>query len=91
MQALREIFAIWPDMATMAAEIDQKVDTIYHWRRAGRIPEGHWPVVIEKAARRERLITMADLHAANRPAKQRGHPAHKNKRRKVIRSNDVRE
>lgn len=77
MQALNDIFAIWPSLSCMAEEIGQKPDTVYRWQRSGRIPEGHWPIVIEKAARREHLLTMTDLHAANRPAKQRGRPAHK--------------
>lgn len=77
MQALQDIFGIWPSLAEMAADIDEKPDTVYRWQLKGRIPETAWASIIEKAARRERLVTIAELHGANRPPKQRGQPAHR--------------
>lgn len=77
MQALPDIFGIWPSLQDMAKEIDEKYDTVYRWQLKGRIPETAWAIIIEKAARRERLVTIAELHGANRPPKQRGQPAHR--------------
>lgn len=78
MQALQDIFAIWPDLDQMASAIGQKKDTVYRWMKSGRIPETHWTRIIEAAALRETLVTIADLYRVNRVAKQRGYPAHKN-------------
>jgi len=69
MQALRDIFAIWPSIKAMADDLDEKPDTVKRWRIRRRIPSDVWPRIIEKAARREQLVTAAqllDLHAAER-------------------------
>lgn len=58
----------------MAAEIDELPDTVYRWQRRGRIPEEAWPKIIEKAAKREKLVTAAQLMNLNGPVGRRGRP-----------------
>jgi hypothetical protein len=50
----------------MANEINEPYDTVRRWRSRGRIPERAWSVIIEKAARREKFITAAQLLSMNR-------------------------
>lgn len=77
MQALHDIFAIWTDLRSMATALNEKKDTVYRWHRRGRIPDTAWQRVIKAAEVRGRQLTVADLHAANRPAKPRGRANHK--------------
>lgn len=67
MQALQDIFAIWPSLQAMASDLDEKYDTVKRWRNRGRIPATVWPKLIEKAARREHLVTAAQLLQLNKP------------------------
>lgn len=69
MQALQDIFTIWPSLNEMAADLGEKYDTVKRWRNRGRIPNRAWPAIIEKAARREQLVTAAQLLALNPPSK----------------------
>ncbi len=69
MMTLQDIFSIWPSDRAMAEELSEKTDTVKHWRLRGRIPSDVWPKIIEKAARRETLVTasqLLDLHAGAR-------------------------
>lgn len=62
MQELQDIFTqVWPNARVMADEINEPYDTVRRWRSRGRIPERVWTVIIEKAARREKFITAAEL------------------------------
>jgi hypothetical protein len=73
MQALRDIFTkVWPNASVMAIDIGEEYDTVRRWRSRGRIPERAWPKIIEKAARREILLTAGNLMAMNREPKRRG-------------------
>lgn len=75
MQALRDIFTkVWPNARVMATEIGEEYDTVRRWRSRARIPERAWSKIIEKAARREHLITAANLLDINREPKRRGRP-----------------
>lgn len=65
MQELRDIFTIWPSLKAMADDLDEKYDTVKRWRNRARIPDRAWPKIIEKAARREHLITAAELLELN--------------------------
>jgi hypothetical protein len=56
----------------MAIDIGEPYDTVRRWRSRGRIPERAWSKIIEKAARREHLITASNLLALNREPKRRG-------------------
>jgi len=67
MQELRDIFAIWPSIQVMADDLDEKYDTVKRWRFRGRIPPTVWPKLIEKAARREQLVTATQLLELNKP------------------------
>lgn len=87
MQALHDIFAIWPSVADMARSIRRKPDTVLKWRKNKRIPEDSWQAVIDGAFVRGHVLTAADLLAANRPFRLRGRAAHKVRslrRRKAI-------
>lgn len=76
MQALDDIFAIWPDISTLATALQEEPDTVYRWKKRHRIPERVWPGVITAALGRGKVLTIADMHAANRPPHKRG-TAHK--------------
>jgi hypothetical protein len=69
MQALGDIFRIWPSLNAMADDLGEKYDTVKRWRHRGRIPDRAWPQLIEKAARREQLVTAAQLLALNPPSR----------------------
>jgi hypothetical protein len=77
MQALQDIFGLWPSISVMAESIGAKTDTVRKWKKSGRIPEDSWEVVIDAAGMKGATLTIADLHAANRPSRPRGRPAHK--------------
>ena len=74
MQALQDIFEIWPSLSEMADDLGQLEDTVYRWKQRGRIPEDVWPSVIEKAAVRERLVTASQIMKFNAPIARRGRP-----------------
>lgn len=65
MQELLDIFNIWPSLKDMADDLDEKYDTVKRWRNRKRIPSKAWPRIIEKAARREHLVTAAKLLELN--------------------------
>ena len=72
MQDLRDIFTkVWPNSRVMADEIGLPHDTVRRWMSRCRIPERVWPVIIEKAARREHFITATQLLNLNRKPKLR--------------------
>jgi hypothetical protein len=67
MQELQDIFTkLWPNAKVMSEEIGEPYDTVRRWRSRGRIPERVWPIIIEKAARREQFITAGQLLTLNR-------------------------
>lgn len=74
MQELHDIFAIWTSIKAMADDLGELEDTVYRWKKRGRIPEDAWPTVIEKAARREVLVTAQMLMKFNAVPKKRGRP-----------------
>lgn len=78
MQAIDDIFELWPDLTAFAAAVGQKRDTVYRWQRSGRIPDTAWDDVIAAAKKLGKKLTVEQLHSANRPSRQRGAPAHKN-------------
>ena len=74
MQAIHDIFQIWPSIGQMATDINELEDTVYRWKRRGRIPEEAWPRIIEKAAKYEKLVTASQLLTLNGPVGRRGRP-----------------
>lgn len=74
MQELCDIFAIWPSIKQMAEDLGQLEDTVYRWKKRGRIPEDMWPALIEKAAGHEQLVTAQQLMKFNTAPKKRGRP-----------------
>lgn len=74
MQAIEDIFGIWPSIKAMADDLGQLEDTVYRWKQRGRIPEDVWPMVIEKAAARETLVTASQIMRLNAPILKRGRP-----------------
>lgn len=74
MQAIEDIFAIWPSLGEMAEDLGQLEDTVYRWKQRGRIPEDVWPSIIEKAAAREKLVTASQIMRFNAPIQKRGRP-----------------
>lgn len=74
MQAIDDIFGIWPSLREMAEDLGQLEDTVYRWKQRGRIPEDAWPGIIEKAAGREKLVTASQIMRFNAPIARRGRP-----------------
>lgn len=75
MQELLDIFEIWPSIKEMAADLNEKYDTVKRWRNRRRIPSDAWPQIIEKAARREQLVTANQLLAFNNAPRRRRSPS----------------
>ncbi len=67
MRTLQDIFEIWPSTSAMAKDLNEKYDTVKRWGLRGRIPVTVWPKLIEKAARKEHLVTAAELLRLNKP------------------------
>lgn len=81
MQVVHDIFSIWgTDLSkaarALATALKEKHDTVYRWGKRGRIPGDAFPGIVEAARIKGKILTLADLHAANRPRKARG-AAHK--------------
>jgi hypothetical protein len=85
MQAIHDIFALWPSISAMANDLNENSDTVLRWKYRGRIPEPAWPKVIERSAALGQPVTAEFLLAVNTPMKQRGWLAHKKQRAKVVR------
>lgn len=77
MQAIHDIFHLFGTTSAMAEALDEKQDTVYRWKKFGRIPQTAWDKLIEACKARGKRLTAADLHRLNKPMKQRGRPAHK--------------
>lgn len=85
MQALQDIFALWPSIREMADALNEKSDTVLRWRIRGRIPEDAWPRLIEQAAFRDITVTANDLMTLNAPMKKRGRPTLRRTKRNLVR------
>lgn len=77
MQAIHDIFGIWPSVSVMATELDRGYDTVLAWRTRQRIPEDSLNDVVQGAAKRGVNLTREQILEANAPIKKRGRPAHK--------------
>lgn len=77
MPSIDDVFARWDTISDLAADIGEKPDTVYRWKKRRRIPEAAWASVIAAASRRGIAITADELLAVNTPMKQRGRPAHR--------------
>lgn len=82
MQAFDDIFSIWDDISDMATALNEKQDTVYRWSLRGRIPDNAWDRVIEAAKKRGTVLTVADLHAANKPRKSPSHKLRPSRKRR---------
>lgn len=80
MQAIHDIFGLWPSVGVMATELERGYDTVLAWRTRGRIPEDAWDDVIVAASKRGSQLSIAQIVAANAPIKKRGRAAHKVKK-----------
>lgn len=67
MEDLKAVFAIWGTQTKLAEELGLPFQTVAKWHQRGRIPQEAWGRLIECAARREVLITAADLLRVNNP------------------------
>ena len=65
MEEIEDIFTVWPSQAEMARELGVPYQTVAKWHQRGRIPQEAWSRIIECAALREKLITVADLLRVN--------------------------
>lgn len=77
MQAIHDIFGLWPSVGVMATELERGYDTVLAWRTRGRIPEDALEDVVAAAAKRGIGLSIAQIIAANAPIKKRGRAAHK--------------
>ena len=82
MQAVQDIFRIWPSVRQMADGIGREYDTVLRWRLRGRIPEDSWGEVIRAAAEAGVELTAENLLVVNAPLKERGRPRTKRRARR---------
>jgi hypothetical protein len=90
MPTLQALLDIWPHHSVLAADLDQKPDTVRKWVKHQRIPESAWTDFIAAAARRGRTVTADEILNANAPMKMRGWPAGKSRKRRRVRSAEAR-
>lgn len=83
MQAIHDIFALWPTISKFARDLGNDPDTVRKWKKFGRIPQEEWPNVISAAAKRGKTLTLEDIMGANAPMKPRGRPRHKIRARRA--------
>lgn len=83
MQAIHDIFSLWPTVAAFANDLKARPDTVRKWKKFQRIPQESWEDVISAAASRGMNLTVTDIIAANAPMKQRGRPALKIRGKRV--------
>jgi hypothetical protein len=72
MQAIQDIFQIWPSVTVMAREVGAPFDRARKWLHCGRIPVDVWPAVIAAAEKRGRKLTADELLAATKPRPKGG-------------------
>jgi hypothetical protein len=70
MQALTDVFDIWPSLAEMARDIGIEYQTVAKWSQRGRIPPESWDAVIEAAKRKKVTVTPGLLNRLNAPRGQ---------------------
>lgn len=70
-QPFEGVFALWPTLAEMGADIKREPDTIRKWRKFGRIPPDAWPALIAAAAEKGSRLSVDGLLRLNRPRKKR--------------------
>ncbi len=58
---MTKIYAAWDSAEEMAADLSEKGVTVRQWRNRNSIPPEHWANVIEKAALRGVVLTVADF------------------------------
>lgn len=52
-----EVIDLWPSVADLAGDIDEKIDTVRKWRTRNTIPADKWARVVEASKRRRYKIT----------------------------------
>lgn len=72
MQAIRDIFELWPTITSLAKAIDARPDTVRKWKKFGRIPQESWAAVILAVAAKGQRLTADQLLEMNAPMKPRG-------------------
>jgi hypothetical protein len=66
MSDITDVFAIWPTLPEMAADIGAGADghwMVRKWKQRKRIPNEWWPALIGAAKNRGVVITASDLLA----------------------------
>lgn len=74
MQAVQDIFALWPTISEFAQAIDANPDQVRKWKKFRRIPQESWQSVIDAAQKRGVTLTIETIVSANAPMKPRGRP-----------------
>lgn len=75
MQALDDIFGIWPSTKAMADALGAQPDMVRKWKKFGRIPADSWQTVIEAVRKANGSeLTFEQLLAFNAPMRPRGRP-----------------
>jgi hypothetical protein len=85
MQAIHDIFRIWPTYSAMAKDIGQAPDTVRKWWLK-RIPAEHWMATIEAANKLTVTLTPEDLMRLNPPRKVRDPSTYRRRKAHKIRS-----
>lgn len=58
---MTKIYAAWENAEEMAEDLGQRGVTVRQWRNRNSIPPEHWANVIEKAALRGVILSIADF------------------------------
>lgn len=61
---MEQVFAIWPSLAQLAADLRKPYPTVAAWRQRGSIPAKYDLELIRAASARGRTLTLEDLAQA---------------------------
>lgn len=61
MENFRDVIEQWPDVSSMAEDIDRKPNLIRKWKERDRIPAETWLGIVKAAERRGYRVTLEDL------------------------------
>ena len=69
---MERIFALWPRLSDLAADLGRPYPTVAAWRQRGSIPARYDLEIIRAAASRGHRLTLEDLAQARAAGAQKG-------------------
>lgn len=77
MQALGDIFALWPSVKAMAFDVGVQPDTARKWKRFSRIPSDSIVAVARAVQAKGANLSPEQILSLNSPMRKRGRPMRK--------------